>query len=86
MSTYSKNLFDILGDGEVARPQPVKEEAAPVVVDKKSVGKINKDGKCHIFFYFLSLFIHSVPRDKQPPTTTFSKKYNNKESFIFIIA
>ncbi|KAI7889772.1 uncharacterized protein EV154DRAFT_544366 [Mucor mucedo] len=43
MSTYSKNLFDILGDGEVARPQPVKEEAAPVVVDKKSVGKINKD-------------------------------------------
>ncbi|KAI9365815.1 hypothetical protein BD770DRAFT_377315 [Pilaira anomala] len=43
MSTYSKNLFDILGDGEVARPQPVKEEAAPVVVDKKNVGKINKD-------------------------------------------
>lgn len=48
MSTYSKNLFDILGDGEVARPQPVKEEAAPVVVDKKSVSKINKDGKCDI--------------------------------------
>lgn len=57
MSTYSKNLFDILGDGEVARPQPVKEEAAPVVVDKKSVGKINKDGKCHNFFlFFLSLY------------------------------
>jgi len=44
MSTYSKNLFDILGDGEVARPAPVKEEA-PVVIDKKSVSKINKDGK-----------------------------------------
>ncbi|CAO3619340.1 unnamed protein product [Mucor hiemalis] len=43
MSTYSKNLFDILGDGEVARPQPVKEEAAPVVIDKKNVSKINKD-------------------------------------------
>ncbi|KAK4511262.1 uncharacterized protein ATC70_012477 [Mucor velutinosus] len=42
MSTYSKNLFDILGDGEVPRPAPVKEEA-PVVIDKKSVSKINKD-------------------------------------------
>lgn len=52
MSTYSKNLFDILGDGEVARPQPVKEEAAPVVVDKKNVGKINKDGKCFDLFIY----------------------------------
>jgi len=42
MSTYSKNLFDILGDGEVARPVPVKEEA-PVAVDKKNVSKIIKD-------------------------------------------
>ncbi|CAO0790573.1 unnamed protein product [Mucor circinelloides] len=42
MSTYSKNLFDVLGDGEVPRPAPVKEEA-PVVIDKKSVSKINKD-------------------------------------------
>lgn len=53
MSTYSKNLFDILGDGEVARPVPVKEEA-PVVVDKKSVSKINKDGK--FIFLFLDWF------------------------------
>lgn len=53
MSTYSKNLFDILGDGEVARPQPVKEEAAPVVIDKKNVSKINKDGKCwHLIIFF----------------------------------
>lgn len=55
MSTYSKNLFDILGDGEVPRPQPVKEEAAPVVVDKKNVSKINKDGKLSFFnsnFFF----------------------------------
>lgn len=44
MSTYSKNLFDVLGDGEVPRPAPVKEEA-PIVIDKKSVSKINKDGK-----------------------------------------
>ncbi|KAI8371265.1 hypothetical protein EDC96DRAFT_563575 [Choanephora cucurbitarum] len=43
MSTFSKNLFDILGDGEAPRPAPVKEEAAPVVVDKKTVSKINKD-------------------------------------------
>lgn len=45
MSTFSKNLFDVLGDGEIPRPAaPVKEEA-PVVVDKKNVSKINKDGK-----------------------------------------
>jgi plasminogen activator inhibitor 1 RNA-binding protein len=51
MSTYSKNLFDILGDGEVPRPAPVKEEAAPVVIDKKNVSKINKDGKlAHLTF------------------------------------
>ncbi|CEP19182.1 hypothetical protein [Parasitella parasitica] len=37
MSTYSKNLFDILGDGEVPRPAPVKEEAP--VVDKKAATK-----------------------------------------------
>ncbi|KAI8047559.1 uncharacterized protein B0P05DRAFT_565624 [Gilbertella persicaria] len=44
MSTFSKNLFDVLGDGEVPRPAaPVKEEAAPVVIDKKNVAKINKD-------------------------------------------
>lgn len=55
MSTYSKNLFDILGDGEVARPVPVKEEA-PVVVDKKSVSKINKDGK---FFFIFGLILHN---------------------------
>ncbi|KAI8981906.1 hypothetical protein BDF20DRAFT_818655 [Mycotypha africana] len=43
MSTFSKNLFDVLGDGEAPRPAaPVKEEA-PVVIDKKSVTKINKD-------------------------------------------
>lgn len=54
MSTYSKNLFDILGDGEVPRPAPVKEEAAPVVVDKKNVSKINKDGKLtHFNLWFL---------------------------------
>lgn len=45
MSAFSKNLFDVLGDGEAPRPAPVKEEEAPVVVDKKNVSKINKDGK-----------------------------------------
>ncbi|KAI8989399.1 hypothetical protein BDB01DRAFT_904116 [Pilobolus umbonatus] len=40
MSTYSKNLFDVLGEGEVVRPQPVKEDAP---VDKKIVSKDNKE-------------------------------------------
>ncbi|KAI8874912.1 hypothetical protein K501DRAFT_264490 [Backusella circina FSU 941] len=42
MSTYSKNLFDVLGDGEPVRPAPVKEEA-PVVVDQKVAAKMTKD-------------------------------------------
>lgn len=71
MSTYSKNLFDILGDGEVARPQPVKEEAAPVVVDKKNVGKINKDGKCWHSFFFIK-YISSKQKKKR--NQTISKK------------
>ncbi|KAI8645278.1 hypothetical protein BD408DRAFT_480763 [Parasitella parasitica] len=37
MSTYSKNLFDILGDGETPRPAPTKEEAP--VVDIKAANK-----------------------------------------------
>lgn len=75
MSTYSKNLFDILGDGEVARPQPVKEEAAPVVIDKKNVSKINKDGKYWIYFllFFPKCVIPSLPI----ATTNSSKAYNN---------
>ncbi|KAI9468129.1 MAG: hypothetical protein EXX96DRAFT_592028 [Benjaminiella poitrasii] len=42
MSTFSKNLFDILGDGEAPRPEK-EEKPQEVVVDKKNVSKINKD-------------------------------------------
>jgi hypothetical protein len=74
MSTYSKNLFDILGDGEVPRPQPVKEEAAaPVVVDKKNVSKINKDGKCSFSFYIFSLSLESAIRTPSKTKTTQQK-------------
>ncbi|KAG1490100.1 hypothetical protein G6F54_010970 [Rhizopus delemar] len=41
MSTYSKNLFDVLAENDNT---PVKVEApAPVVVDKKNVSKLNKE-------------------------------------------
>ncbi|KAG1518427.1 hypothetical protein G6F52_009024 [Rhizopus delemar] len=46
MSTYSKNLFDVLAENDNT---PVKVEApAPVVVDKKNVSKLNKEA----FFVF----------------------------------
>ncbi|KAI7899273.1 uncharacterized protein BX663DRAFT_522044 [Cokeromyces recurvatus] len=42
MSTFSKNLFDVLGDGEIPRPEK-EEKPQEVVVDKKNVSKISKD-------------------------------------------
>lgn len=43
MSTFSTNLFNVLAENDNT---PVKVEApAPVVVDKKNVSKLNKEGK-----------------------------------------
>jgi hypothetical protein len=64
MSTYSKNLFDVLAENDNT---PVKVEApAPVVVDKKNVSKLNKEGKALVisslnpsFFFLLQLSLHS---------------------------